>query len=105
MRTFSKELEINIQYIMDCCDEYDRGRWEAVQMIMQDMDDISYWAILHRKELIDFGIEIGIYKAYTKYQIDISASTGKKYDYKRGDKYYCFESWKPLEKLINKEVE
>lgn len=73
------------------------SRNEAIKRLMEDMDDPDLYASKFKKELEDYGAKIGIYKPYTKSQLDqITVSRGRKYDFKRGDTYYVFESWEPL---------
>ena len=74
-------------------------------MIMGDCDDRCNTAWENRNEIHEYAIELGIYKEYTKEQIDLMVvSGGKKYDFKKDGKYYCFDSWEPIEDLHNKEA-
>src|SRR5262245_26241566 len=99
---FSRELEEEIAFRLDV---YFESNDEAIERnviireLMSDMDDREDVAFEFRKELQDFGIRIGIFRAYTKGELDkvVFSGHGKKYDFKRKDKFYMFESWKPLE--------
>ena len=107
MKTFSKKLEADIEYLIDCCDEHKRGRWEAIWIIMEDCDIKTNFAWEHKTEINKFAIELGIYKAYTKEQIDekmVFPKGRKKYCFKRVGKYYCFDSWNPIESLFKEEA-
>jgi hypothetical protein len=104
---FSQALEDEIDYLIGARDEMDDGdqmtRAEAIRTLMGDMQDREHPASEFRRELQDFGAAIGVYVALTKDQLDNvtvwSARSGyrQKYDFKRGDRYYVFESWKPLD--------
>lgn len=99
--SFSKELESDIKHKINTAEEsLDEGetlqytREDAIRELMQDMDEPEHYAFLHKKELEDFAIKESIYKPYTKEQLSqIQVSSGRKYDFKRGDKYYRFEGW------------
>jgi hypothetical protein len=104
---FSPKLEEEIQYQVDNFNESAENggtlsKTEAVQRMMNDMDEPEMIAAEFKKELQDFGISIGVWKPYTKEQLanmTISTSSGRrasKYEFKRGDRYYIFESWEPL---------
>jgi len=100
---FSQGLEEEIQYLIELCeDDEPRSRTEALQMIMEDSDFEDHWAHAFQRELQDFMIKIGIYQERTKEQIDAMVICGgrgrKKYDLKRGDKFYLFTSWDVLYK-------
>lgn len=104
---FSQALEDEIAYLIGAADEMDDGdqmtRAEAIRHLMEDMHDRDHPASEFRRELQDFGALIGVFVANTKAQIDeavvVSARGGSrpKYAFKRGDRYYVFESWKPLD--------
>jgi hypothetical protein len=82
---------------------YDRA--DAIQELMQDMDFPEHPASQFKKELEDYGASIGVFKPYSKAQIDEIVTTGgKKYDFKRGDKYFRFESWEPLKENVRAPV-
>jgi hypothetical protein len=73
------------------------GRDDAIQWLMQNCDDPGNPAYRFRRELADFGIEIGIYQPMTENQMRSVVTTGKKkYDFARGEFYYHFESWMNL---------
>jgi hypothetical protein len=103
---FSTGLEEEIQYIMDTFNESppeDRDneiltRPEAIHRIMQDMSDSGMIASDFKKELENFGAKIGIFKEISKEEManTMISGRGRKYDFKRGDKYYVFDSWEPL---------
>lgn len=105
----SRELESEIQYrIENSREEVETGgadealtRTEVLRELMQDADDKDTVAYTFRKELQNLGIQLGIYKEYSKEQLDgiSQMGRGKKYDFKRGDKFYLFESWSGLNKL------
>ena len=101
---FSKGLESEIDYYTDAISE----RWtvhsekpyskkEILQELMQDhMDNPQHPISKYKSELQDFGAKIGIWKPVSKTQLKDMVVPGKKYDFKRGDKYYIFNSWDPL---------
>ena len=102
---FSPALEAEIEYQIDNFgspsednDFESLTRSDIILRLMQDCDDPDLMAYEFRRELQDYGIEIGIYVANTKQQIDQiqQLGGGKKYDFKRGDRYYTFDSWDPL---------
>lgn len=104
---FSPDVEEEISYLIqiheDSRDTEDAedaplSRAEAVQQMMQDSDGRDHWSADYRKELQTFGIAVGIFKAKTKEQLAriVSIGRGKKYDFKRGEQFFCFTSWKPL---------
>jgi hypothetical protein len=98
---FSQGLEEEIQYLIDLCeDDEPRTRTDALVEIIQDSDMRDHWAWAFRRELQDFGIQVGLYTARSKQQIDEMAfcGRGKKYDFKRGENYYLFNSWDVLYK-------
>ena len=109
---FSPELEEEIKFQMDNYNEDQTGEilteddkltiGDAIQRLMQDMDDPDHQASRFKKELENFGISIGIYKPITKLQMDRTQilGRGKKYDFKRGSIYYVFDSWEPLNELV-----
>jgi hypothetical protein len=76
------------------------------------MEDIGYKGTAgheFRYQLQSYAAELGIYKAHTKQEVDsIKVYGGKKrkaYCFKRKDKYYVFESWKPINDIVKKEIE
>ena len=103
---FSKGLEAEIDSYTDVISE----RWtaygekpyskkEILQELMQDhMDNPQHPISKYKRELQDFGAKIGIWKSVSKTQLKEMVAPGKKYEFKRGDKYYVFDSWKPLMK-------
>ena len=107
MKPFSTKLEADIEYLIDCCDDHKRGRWEAIWIIMEDCYDRDNFAWEHKNEIREYAIELGIYKEYSKEQIDVMMvipKGSKKYSFKKYGKYYCFDSWKPIEDLFKKEA-
>jgi hypothetical protein len=101
---FSPELEAEIASLMDIhsegLDEDDPPptRVDVIKELMQDSEDREHSASDFKNELRDFGIAIGVYKPYTKEQLEnVYVNRGKKYDFRRGGKFYSWESWKPLE--------
>jgi len=102
---FSKRLEAELEYLESCWEGDPESmfatRKDRIRYVLELMDHKEHWAKDFRTELQNFGIEIGMYKPYTKAELDmIYVNRGKKYDFKRGDLFYRFESWEPFEKLI-----
>jgi len=106
-KTLSKPLEDEIAHKISTFEESkeyaDLGetftRSDAIKELIQDMDDKGTVAYELRKPLQDLGIELGIFKPYTAAQLASMVITrGKKYDFKRGDTFYRFENFKPLQK-------
>jgi len=103
---FSPGLEEEIQFQMDNfneapAEERDNQiltRAEAIKRMMEDTDDSQLTAYDFKKELENFGAKIGIFREISKEEIANTyiSGHGNKYDFKRGDKYYVFDSWKPL---------
>lgn len=103
---FSPALEAEIRYRLETKhDSYDPSdpedslatREDVLQELIQDSDIPDHYAASFKKELQNFQIEIGIVKASTKKQLEnVTVTRGKKYDFKRGELYYRFESWEPL---------
>ena len=102
---FSEKLEAEIAHKLNAAaesadpDEPVFTRGAAIKELMQDADLPETTAHEFKRELEDFGIAAGIFTPKTKAQIAniVSIGRGKKYDFKRGEVYYRFESWKPLE--------
>lgn len=100
---FSKKLENEIKFNIESgsenVDESEKiSRGDAIRRVMEDMEESDHPASEFKKELQDFGIKTGIYKEYSKEQIDkITTTGGRKYNFKRGDKYYILDTWKSLE--------
>lgn len=100
----SPKLEEEIAYLLDLDrdepepGETPYGRSDALQQLMQDMDMPDTVASEFRRELEDYGAWLGVFKPHTKAQIDsiISIGRGKKYDFKRCDVFFIFESWAPI---------
>ena len=103
---FSPGLEEEIQFQMDNFNDApaeDRDneiltRSEAIQRMMEDMDDIETVAYGFKKELENLGVKIGVFREISKEEIANTQilGRGRKYDFTRGDKYYIFNNWKPL---------
>jgi hemerythrin-like domain-containing protein/predicted nucleotidyltransferase/ribosomal protein S18 acetylase RimI-like enzyme len=102
---FSKELEADIQHLITTSeDSIESGepvltRAQAIRYLMQDMDDPGHYSHEHRRELQNFGVKIGIFEPCTREELDnivVIGGRGRKYDFKRGNLYYRFNSWKPL---------
>lgn len=107
---FSKGLNNEVEYLLDSSEEMieddfggDRGaaRKEIIKELIQDMDEPDHPAGEFKKELEDYGVKVGVFREITKDEmartVVISRSRGKKYDFKRGGKFYVFKDWKPLE--------
>lgn len=103
---FSEELEAEIQYHInmheddrDPTDPEDgpRTRADVVQELMQDMDMPHHIANEFKDELRAFGRTVGIFRHYTKKQLEnVQVSSGKKWDHKHKGEAYLFEGWEPL---------
>ena len=99
---FSPKFEDEISTRLEECNDDPNEpvtRNQIIREFMQDMDERDRTASLYVRELQDYGISIGIFKPYTKEQLNNVVQTGKnrrKYDFKRGDVYYVFDSWAPL---------
>lgn len=101
---FSSKLQEEIKFQQDTfAESADSGEvlrvQDALQRMIQDMDDPGVVAYEFRRELQNIGIELGLWKPYTKAQIDeivVMGGRGRKYCFKRGDRYYVWDSWKPL---------
>lgn len=108
----SPRLISEIEYhIENSQDDVDIGHAEEAKKIhdvlyemIQDMDDKDLPAYEFRKELQTIGIKLGIFKPNTKEEIDKIQimGGGKKYDFKRGEIYYTFETWDNL--LLNFDI-
>ena len=79
-------------------------RCDIVKDLMQytDEPDHAFFGFC-RKELRQFGIDVGVYREITQDEMDrttVSSSSGrrcKKYDFKQGGKFYTFDSWNKLD--------
>ncbi len=107
-KKFSTQLENEIQYKLDIDrEEPEPGedpftRNDAIKELMQDIDIPDCPAAEFKTELENYGIEVGIFKAFTKEDLsNIMVTSGKKYDFKRNNLFYRFETWKPLEANAN----
>lgn len=104
---FSPELESEINYLKDnhnsdpLVGDNKITRKDVIQDLMQDMDNPEHHASRFKKELLNFGIAIGIFKPITKEQMhQMQTLGGKKYDFKLGGTYYFFDNWEPLDELV-----
>lgn len=71
---------------------------DVIRDMIADMDIRGTNAYEFRKELQGIGIRYGVFKPYTKSQIDqIKVTRGKAYDFKRGEVFYVFDTWDRLE--------
>ena len=101
-KRFSPELEAELRYRIEDLDHGDDdapSREDVLQQLMQDCDNPEHVASEFKRELDDFGIEIGVYRETTIEEMARRVVMGrcrKKYDFKRGGRFYVFESWKPL---------
>lgn len=99
-KSFSSGLQDEINHKINAAKESNEvlSEGDAIHQLLDDSDFKDHPAYQFKKELQDIGISKGVFKSYTKNQIDNIVSTGgKKYDFKRGDIYYRFESWQPLD--------
>ena len=116
MDNFSKSLLSEIKYYKDiweddggCIESYFSTNHGIILFLMEDMDIKESLGNEYKYELQNYAVKIGIYKPHTKKQIDdkmVFTTNGKrrkKYDFKRKDKYYVFESWQPINDIIDKE--
>lgn len=101
------EIKILQEIFAESADEGEvLSKSEALRRLMEDYDEPDSVAYSFRKELRKLSIDLGIVKTYTKKDlINIYISRGKKYDFKKGDLFYSWETWEPLEKLIDKDYE
>ncbi len=96
------QVESEIANRVNAANESDETfpRSGALIELLQDMDNRDSVAFTIKKELQDFGISVGIFKPNTLAQVQErkrnQIGRGKGYDFKRGDIYYVFDSWKPL---------
>ena len=113
MKQFKKPLLNELDYLesvwegdFESCFATKHSR---IQYLMEDMDCKDTIGYEFRYQLQNYAVELGIYKAHTKQEVDaikiIGGKKRKAYCFKRKDKYYVFESWKPIEDIVKKEVE
>lgn len=105
-RKFSPALEGEIRFkIETSADSVEDGeevktRAEVLRELMEDMDYPEHVASEFKRELEGFGIEIGVFREITKEEMSrifVIGGDRKKYSFKRGGKFYKFETWKPME--------
>ena len=75
---------------------------DTLMMFIQDMDDQDSNVYPMRRELQNIGIELGIFKPYTKEQLKNIVMVGRnarKFDFKRNDTYFVFTDWDVLNRV------
>ena len=109
MHVFSKEVEGEIterlaMWEPDESNDFETiTRSDVVKDLMQytDESDHAFFGFC-RKELRQFGIDVGVYREMSKWEMDhthVASSSGrsvKKYDFKQNGKFYIFDSWDKL---------
>ena len=113
MKAFKKPLLKELDYLESVwegdLESYFATKHGRIQYLMEDMDYKDTVGYEFRYQLQNYAAELGIYKAHTKQEVDsIQVYGGKKrkaYCFKRKDKYYVFESWKPINDIVEKETE
>jgi hypothetical protein len=78
------------------------SRWDALKQLIEDYNDKDLPAYEFREELRKIQADLGVLEPYTKEQVDrIVVTGGKKYEFKKGDIFYVFNSWKKFPSLNN----
>ncbi len=95
---FSKELREEIDFRIQNSKEDGEESSESLELkyLIQDMDEKESVASEFKKELENYGIEVGIFKGYSKEELKsivVFPARSKKYDFKRGEVYYRFDKW------------
>ncbi len=73
----------------------------VLREMMEDCEIRNHPSSEFRSELRRIMAGLGIYRAHSSAQIAQYATTGgrKPYDWKKGDSFYVFESWTPLDSV------
>ena len=95
------EIQFRVEAVAEMGESESLSLNEALKQTILDAEYSEGPATEFRKELQNIQIQLGIVKPYTLDQLkERYVSRGKKYDFKRGNIYYAFESWLPLENLV-----
>lgn len=88
------ESEIAERMSIAADDEETLTRDDVLRMMVMDYDYPGTVAHYFRRELQNYGVHKGIFKAHTQQDLDrVTVSSGKKYEFKRNGVYYCFDKW------------